>query len=93
MSEVKLLSWFTFTISGLDQDWSVKVTGLGIMVICSMLLQCAGTLKTWVESGSVTADLTTTVIHSYKSMRHDIKPVYSHTLLLQNCLKMSTKTW
>jgi len=36
------------------------------MLICSMVLRCAGTLKPGFESGMVTADLTTTVIHSSK---------------------------
>jgi len=36
-----------FTIKGLEQDWLAqchfKVTGWGIMFICSIVLKCAGT--------------------------------------------------
>jgi len=35
-----------------------NVTGWSIMFICEMVLQCAG-IKTRLESGPVTADLTT----------------------------------
>jgi len=75
-----------FTIKGLEQGWLVqcqfKVTGWGIMFICGMVLFCAGTFKTWLESGPVTADLTTTVIHvhSYKLLINNVKPVLSHTI-------------
>jgi len=37
-------------------------------------------LETQHESGPVTADLTATVIHSYKLLINDVKPVHSHTL-------------
>jgi len=41
-----LLPWLAFTIKGLEQDWLVhcqfKVTGWGIMLICGMVLRCAG---------------------------------------------------
>jgi len=44
-----LLPWLAFTIKGLEQGWlaqsQFKVTGWGIMFICSMILRCAGTLK------------------------------------------------
>jgi len=37
-----------FTIKGPEEDWLAhcqhKVTGWGIMLICSMVLHCAGTL-------------------------------------------------
>jgi len=36
-------------------------------------------IKTSLESGPVTADLTTTVIHSYKLLINDVKPVHSLT--------------
>jgi len=47
-------------------QFQFKVTGWGIMFICSMVLHCAGTFKTRPESGLVTADLTTIVVHSSK---------------------------
>jgi len=53
-----------------------KVTGWGIMFICGMVLRCAGTLK----PGPVTADLTTTVVHSSKLPINDVKPDHSLTL-------------
>jgi len=34
-------------------------------------------IKNWLESGPVTADLTTVVVHRYKSLKNDIKPVHS----------------
>jgi len=44
-----LLPWLVFTIKGIEQGWLVqcqlKVTGWGIMFICSMVLWCADTLK------------------------------------------------
>jgi len=44
-----------------------KVTGWGIMFICGMVLRCAGTIKPGLsQAGPVTADLTTTVVNSYK---------------------------
>jgi len=45
-----------------------------------MVLLCTGTLKPLLESGPVTADLTTTVVHSYKLLINDGKPVHSLTL-------------
>jgi len=33
--------------------------------------------KTWIESGPVTADLTTTVVHSSKLLINDVKPYHS----------------
>jgi len=33
------------------------------MLICSMVLQCASTLKPWFHSEPVTADLATTVVY------------------------------
>jgi len=46
------------------------------MFMCGMVLQCAGMLKPWVDSGPVTADLTTTIIHifSYKLLIIEVKP-------------------
>jgi len=38
--------------------------------------------KTRLASGSVTADLTTTAVHSYKLLINDVKPVHSLTLSL-----------
>jgi len=43
-----------------------KVTGWNIVFNCGMVLWCAGAIKSRLESGPVTADLTTTAIHSYK---------------------------
>jgi len=34
--------------------------------------------KTRLESGPVKADLTTTVVHTYKLLINDVKPVHSH---------------
>jgi len=64
----------------------LNVTGWGIMFICGMVLRCAGTLKTRLESEPVTADLTTTVVHtrSYKLLINNIKPV--HSLKIENNL-------
>jgi len=39
-------------------------------------------MKTWLQSGPVTADLTTTVAHRYKLLINDIKPVHLLTLLV-----------
>jgi len=36
-------------------------------------------IKTGHESGKVSADLTTTVVHSYKSLKNDDKHVHSLT--------------
>jgi len=41
-----------------------------------MVLRCAGTFKNRLESGSVTAGLTTTVAHS-KMLIDDVNPVHS----------------
>jgi len=38
-------------------------------------------LKNRIESGLVTADLTTAVVHSYKLLINNVKPVYSHSIL------------
>jgi len=38
-------------------------------------------IKTGFESGPLTADLTTTVVHSYKSLINDVKPVHSLNLI------------
>jgi len=42
---------------------------------------CADTLKPWFESGPVTADLTTTVLHSYKLLINGVKPVHLGTYI------------
>jgi len=42
------------------------------MVICGMVL-----LKIRLESGPVTADRTTIVVHSYKLLTNDVKHVHS----------------
>jgi len=56
------------------------------MFICGMVLPCAGTscfpgkhstLKPRLESGPVTADMTTTVVHSSKLLINDVKPTHS----------------
>jgi len=44
-----LLPWLAFTIKGIEHGWlawcQFKVTGWDIMLICGMVLQCAGNLK------------------------------------------------
>jgi len=50
-----------------------KVIGWGIMFICGMVLRCAGDIKTRLESGPVTADLTTTIVHNYTLLINDVK--------------------
>jgi len=47
------------------------------MFIYSMVLRCAGTLKTWIQSGPVTVEMTTTVVHSYNFLINCIKPFLS----------------
>jgi len=73
-----LLPWLVFTINGLEQGWlaqcQFKVTGWGIMFICGMVFR--------LESGPVTADLTTTVIHNYKLLINDVKLTLSVSLSL-----------
>jgi len=54
-----------------------NVTGWGIMFICGMVLRCAGTFNTRLKSRPVTADLTTTVVHSSKLLLNDVKPDHS----------------
>jgi len=55
-----------------------KVTGWGIMFICGMVFRCVcWHIKTCLESGPVTADLTTTVVHSSKLLINDFKHVHS----------------
>jgi len=49
------------------------------MFIRGIVLRCAGTMKTRLESGPVTADLTTPVVHSSKLVIHDVKPDQSFT--------------
>jgi len=75
-----VLPWLLFTIKGQEQDWlaqcQFKMTGWGIMFICGMVL-VYWQLKTRLESGPVTAELTTTVVHRYESLRNDIKRVHS----------------
>jgi len=62
-----LFTWLAFTIKGLDQGWLAQcqfnVTGWGIIFIKSQL-----------ESGPVTANLTTTVVHTSKLLINDVKP-------------------
>jgi len=53
------------------------VSGWGIMFICGMVLRVCWHIKTRLESGPVTADLTTTVVHSYKLLTNNVKPVHS----------------
>jgi len=78
-----LLPWLAFTFKGVEDGWlarcQFKVTGWGIMLIYGMVLRCAGTLKIWLQSGPVTADLTTTVVHSSKLLINDVKPHQSLT--------------
>jgi len=49
------------------------------MFVCGRVLRCAGTDKTRFESGPVTADLTTTVVHNFKLLINDVKPDHSLT--------------
>jgi len=51
----------------------VSLTGWDIMSFCGMLLAS----QTWLQFGSVTENLTTTVEHSYKSLRNDVKSIHS----------------
>jgi len=44
------------------------------MFICGMVLHCSGRINL-AKSGQVTADLTATVIHSYKSLINNAKAV------------------
>jgi len=46
------------------------------MFICGIVLRCAGTY-TRLGAGSVTAEMTTTVVHGYKLLINDVKPVHS----------------
>jgi len=39
-------------------------------------------LKTRLESGPFTSDLTRTVVHSYRLLIHVVKPVYSLAILM-----------
>jgi len=48
-------------------------------------------IKTRLESGPVTADLTTTVVHSYKQLINDVKPVHSLIQSIDIRLEMSNK--
>jgi len=47
--------------------------------------------KTRFESGPVTADLTTTVVHSYNLLINDVKPDHSLTQILKNELSDEKK--
>jgi len=44
-----LLPWLAFTINGVEHGWlarcQFRVTGWGIMLICGMVLRCAGAIK------------------------------------------------
>jgi len=57
-------------------DWS-------IMFICGMVLLCAGTLKSSLRVLTMEFQQTTTVIHSYKLLIIDFKPVHSLTYNLE----------
>jgi len=73
---------------GLEQGWlaqcQFKVTGWGIMFICSMVPWCADTLKTRLESGPVTADLKTTVVHSSKLLINSYRDLSETDYILKN---------
>jgi len=47
------------------------------MFICGMILWVCWDIKPRLESGPVTADLTTTVVHSSKLLINNVKPVHS----------------
>jgi len=55
-----------------------KVTG-GVSCLSAAWYFSVLAFKPQLESGLVTADLTTTVLHSYKFLIKDVKPVYSLT--------------
>jgi len=59
----------------------LSVTRWGIVFICGVVLRCAGTLKPRLESGPVTGDLTTAVVHSYKLLINDFKLVHTNLIL------------
>jgi len=81
-----LFPWLAFAIKGLEECWLAQcqfnVTWWGIVFICRMLYLYTGYIKNRSESGPVTADLTTNVVHtfSFKLLINDIKPVRSLTL-------------
>jgi len=54
------------------------VNGWGIMLICGMVLWYAST-ETRLQSLPGIADMTTTVVHSYKLLINDVKPIHSLT--------------
>jgi len=83
MSVTLWLGHITFTdfcLRSLEQGWlaqcQFKVTGWDIMFIWVWYF-CVLTHKIWLESGTVTADLTTTVIHKYKLLINNVKPIHS----------------
>jgi len=57
-----------------------NVTGWGIMFICDIVL---AQQKNWLECGPVTADLTSTVVHSSKLLLNDVKLHHLLHLLFQ----------
>jgi len=67
------------------------------MFICAMVIWCAVTLKTRLESGPVTADLTTTVhvVHRYKLLKNGVKSIHllntGGKTLQRNTFKISIK--
>jgi len=65
--------------SGLVRPMSVKSDWVGYHVYLRHGTSVCWHNKSRLESGSVTADLTDTVVHSYKSLIKDVKPVYSLT--------------
>jgi len=50
--------------------------------VVGMVLWCAGTLKSGLSLNHITADLTTTVIRSYKLLINNVKAVHS---ILRTC--------
>jgi len=60
------------------------------MYVCGMVLRCAGKLKAGLSlAGPVTANLTTTVVHSSKLLINDVKPDHSYILILLADMKLS----
>jgi len=76
-----LLPWLAFTIKGLEQGWLAQcqfnVTGWGYHVYLRHGTSVCWHTKTQLESGPLTSDLTTTVVHSFKLLINDVKPDHS----------------
>jgi len=71
-----LLPWLTFTIKGLNE--------MGYHIICGVVLWCTGILKPGFSTDQLQqiTDLTTTVVHSYKLLLNNVKPVLPLSMIL-----------